>query len=55
MEVGFEVSYAQATSSVAHSLLLLPVDPNVKLSAPSQALCLPASCPAMLPTMTITD
>ena len=40
MEVGFEVSYAQAMPSVAHSLLLLSVDQDVKLSAPSLALCL---------------
>jgi hypothetical protein len=34
---GTEVSYAQDTSSVARSLLLLPVDQDVKLSAPSLA------------------
>lgn len=37
--VGFEVIYAQAMNSVAHSLLLLPVDQVVELS--SLAPCLP--------------
>jgi hypothetical protein len=42
MVVSFEVSYAQATPSVAHSFLQLPVDEDVELSAP--APCLPAYC-----------
>ena len=45
--VGFEVSYAQAKPSVAHSLLL-PVDQDEEPSAPSLALCLYG---AMFPTM----
>ena len=44
--VGFEVSYAQAPGRVAHSLLLLPVDQNVELSAPSLVPCLPGCCHA---------
>jgi hypothetical protein len=40
---GFEVSYSQAVPSVAHSLLLLPVDWDVELSAPP-APCLPGCC-----------
>ena len=39
--VGFEVSEAQARPS-AHFLFLLPTDPDVELSAPSPAPCLPA-------------
>ena len=35
--VGIEVLYAQTTPSVAHSPLLLPVDQDVELSAPSPA------------------
>jgi hypothetical protein len=38
---GFEVSDTQAGPSVAHSLLLLPVDQDVELSAPSPVPCLP--------------
>jgi hypothetical protein len=41
MGVGLEVPYTQATLSVAHSLLL-PVDQDLELSAPSQEPCLPA-------------
>ena len=44
MGVGFEVSDAQATPSVAHSLLLLEVDQDVELSVPFLAPCLPACC-----------
>jgi hypothetical protein len=44
--VDFEVSYAQAMPSVAHSLLLLSVDQDVKLSAPSLAPSLPGYCHA---------
>ena len=44
MEAGFEVLYAQAIPSLAHSLLLLPADQDVELSAPSPAPCLPACC-----------
>jgi hypothetical protein len=40
VEVGFEISYAQATLSVAHNLLLQPSDEDVELSAPP-APCLP--------------
>jgi hypothetical protein len=40
MEAGFEVPYAQATSSVAHSLLLLPADQDIEL------LASPAHCQA---------
>ena len=39
--MGFEVLYAQAMPSVAHSLLLLPVDQDVELSAPSLVPSLP--------------
>jgi hypothetical protein len=52
MGAGFVVSYAQAMHSVTHSLLLLPVDQDVDLSAPS-APCLPTPC--HLPTMTTMD
>ena len=54
MEVGFEVSYAQATPSVTHSLLLLlPSDQDVELSVFLQhCVCLDA---AMLPTVMIMD
>ena len=42
MEVGFEMSYVQATPSVSiHSLV--PSDHDVELSAPSPAPCLPAA------------
>jgi hypothetical protein len=34
VEAGFEVSYAQAIPSVAHSVLLLPPDEDVVPSAP---------------------
>ena len=39
VEVGFEVLHAQA--SPRGQSLLLPVDPNIELSAPSPAPCLP--------------
>ena len=42
MEVGFQVLYAQAISSVVCSLLLLSGDQDVELSAASPAPCLPA-------------
>lgn len=41
---GFGVSYVQATPSVVHSLLLLPVDQDVDLSAPFLVPCLAALC-----------
>lgn len=41
MEVGFEVSYAQARPSVAGNLVLLSVDQDVELSVLSPAPCLP--------------
>lgn len=44
--VGFEVSCAQATPSVAYSLLLTAWGSNVELSAPSPGPCLPACCHA---------
>lgn len=43
---GFEVSYAQAKLSVAHSCFLLSVDQDGDLSAASPSPCLPACCPA---------
>ena len=43
-EEGFGVSKAQAKSSVV--LFLLPTDPDVELSVPPPALCLPACCHA---------
>ena len=43
VEGGFEVSYAQAKPSVAHTLLLLPEDQDVELSAPFPAY-LPTCC-----------
>ena len=46
VEAGFEVSYAQATPSVEHSLLLLLVDQDVDLSDSSPAPCLPSCCHA---------
>jgi hypothetical protein len=45
VEAGFEISYAQATPSVAHTLLLLPGDQEVEFSA-LPAPCLPAHCHA---------
>jgi hypothetical protein len=42
MGVGFEVFCAQATPSVAHSLLSLPLDQDVVLLASSPAPCLAA-------------
>jgi hypothetical protein len=39
----FEVFYAQAMPSAAHSLLLLPLDQNVEFSAPL-APCLSTLC-----------
>jgi hypothetical protein len=47
--MGFEVSYAQAILSVVYSLLLLPSDQDVDLSAPSPAPCLPTCCHASHP------
>ena len=44
--VGFEVSYVQAILNVAHTLLLLTLDENGELSAPSPATCQPACCHA---------
>jgi hypothetical protein len=44
LKVGFEVSDAQARPSV--SLILLPVDAHIKLSATSRAPCLPVFCHA---------
>ena len=46
MEVGFEVSYAQATPSVEQSPLLPLVNQDVELLAPSLAPYLPACCHA---------
>ena len=46
MRVGFEISYVQATPSVAHSLLLLPSDQDVEVLALSPAPSLPACCHA---------
>jgi hypothetical protein len=46
VEASFELSYAQATPSVAHSLLMLPVDQDVELLAPSPEPCLPGCCHA---------
>ena len=40
--LGGVLRYAQAISSVKHSLLLLPVDQDVELLASSLAPCLPA-------------
>lgn len=42
LQVGFEISYAQAMLSVTHSSL--PVDQDVELSDPLPASCLPAFC-----------
>ena len=42
VEVSFNVIYAQAILSVAHSLLLLTEDHNVQVPDPSPAPCLPA-------------
>ena len=50
---GFEVSYAQARPSAAHSLLLLPADQDVELSTPFSAPFLLHA--VMLPTMMIMD
>jgi hypothetical protein len=41
LDLSFEVLYTQATPGVAHSLLLLPLDQDVDLSAPSSAPRLP--------------
>lgn len=41
VEAGFEVSYAQAITSVVHSVLLLPPDQDVGPTGPP-VLCLPA-------------
>jgi hypothetical protein len=53
VEVGFEVSYTQATLSVVHSLLLLSANQDVELSAPSPAPCLPGH--HMFPAMMAMD
>jgi hypothetical protein len=53
VEAGFEVIYTQATSSVGHNALLIPVDQDVELSAlPKHHTCLDA---AVLPTKTIRN
>ena len=39
---GIEFSYAEATPTVEHILLLLPVNQDVELSSPSPVPCLPA-------------
>jgi hypothetical protein len=44
VEADYEGSFAQIMPSVAFSLLLLPVDQDGDLSAPSSAPCLPAHC-----------
>ena len=44
VEEGFEVIYTQAMPSVIDSLLMLPVDQDVEISALSPAPCLPAHC-----------
>jgi hypothetical protein len=49
--VGFEVSYAQAIPSVAHSLFLVPVDQDLELFL-QHHVYLDA---AMLPTLMIMD
>ena len=38
--VGFEVLYAQTTPKVPYSLLLVPLDQDVELSAPSPGFSL---------------
>jgi len=43
---GLEASYAHSMPSVAHRLLLLSVDQDVELSAPSLAPSLPGHCHA---------
>ena len=48
VEVGFEVSYAQAMPSVTHSLLLLPADQDTELLA-FPAPCLACKLPHFLP------
>lgn len=45
---GFEVSGAQGMHSAAHSLLLLPLDQEVKLLAASLAPYLSAHCHVLL-------
>jgi hypothetical protein len=47
-EAGFEVLNVQAMPSEVHSLLLLPVDQDVELSAPFPAPCLTECCHASL-------
>jgi hypothetical protein len=42
MGTGFEALCVQAVPRVAHNLLLLPLDQDAELSAPSPASCLPA-------------
>ena len=46
VRAGFEVLYAQDTPSVAFCLLLLPIEQDVKQSAPSPAPSLPGCCQA---------
>ena len=43
-EISISVSYAQAMSTVAHSLLLVPADQDVECSASSPAPCLSGYC-----------
>ena len=44
LKAGSEVSYAQATPIVAHSLLLLSADQDTELLVPAPVPCLPAHC-----------
>jgi hypothetical protein len=44
--VGFEISHIQAMPNVEHSPLLLPLDQDEELSAPSPAPCLCECCHA---------
>jgi hypothetical protein len=58
LEVGFEVSNANARSSLSPThLCLLSVDQDVDLSYCSNAIpaCLPACLPAFLPAMKVVD
>ena len=47
--MNLEVSAAQAKLNAARCLFLLPVDPDIDLSAPSPAPCLPACQPPCIP------
>lgn len=47
MDMGFEVSFAQATLGVVHSFSLLPAGQNVEHLAPSPAPCLSLNCHAL--------